>query len=296
MNMTDIALELGYSDSSVFTRAFKNYFSISPSMYRKQKSTNCKEDYFISTYNETGKTKKWTDNTLSETTKVKVERLDDFEVVYVRHTGDYVSLARNYRKLNDWVKSSLDLLGGKGKIGDFRYAPVIGPDIFSGIISNTTGMSVLDFANKNLFEPLNINIPGDIKFYDKKAYAFSKEIEAKSADSDECYSYFEQFVGLMDSKSSYVRARGFKLCCAQARWDSEGKLQRALSNMFRLLHDDKPTVVRQCLGALHEVALYHLELCNAIEEELKSIDLAKYKDSMFPLIQKDINDLLKVME
>lgn len=131
---------------------------------------------------------------------------------------------------------------------------------------------------------------------DKKAYAFSKEIEAKSADSDEYYSYFEQFVGLMHSKSSYVRARGFKLCCVQARWDTEGKLQRALSNMFMLLHDDKPTVVRQCLGALHEVALYRPELCNAIEEELERIDLSKYKDSMAPLIRKDINALQKVLE
>ena len=35
-----------------------------------------------------------------------------------------------YFTSEDWVKSSLDLLGGKGKIGEFRYAPVIGPDIF----------------------------------------------------------------------------------------------------------------------------------------------------------------------
>lgn len=68
----------------------------------------------------------------------------------------------------DWVKSSLDLLGGKGKIGDFRYAPVIGPDIFSGIIRNTTGMRVLEFANRNLFAPLSIQIPGDIYFEDKE--------------------------------------------------------------------------------------------------------------------------------
>ena len=52
----------------------------------------------------------------------------------------------------DWVTSSLDLLGGSGKIGDFRYAPVIGIDILSGILINTTGQSVLEFAQDNLFE------------------------------------------------------------------------------------------------------------------------------------------------
>lgn len=131
---------------------------------------------------------------------------------------------------------------------------------------------------------------------DKKAYAFSKKISAESADSNEYYSYFEDFVGLLDAKSSYVRTRGFTLCCTQARWDEEGKLAQALPNMFRLLHDEKPTVVRQCLGALHEVALYRPELCGAIEAELDRIDVSKYKDSMAPLIQKDMKKLLKVIE
>ena len=32
-----------------------------------------------------------------------------------------------YFSSGDWVKASLDLLGGRGEIGKFRYAPVIGP-------------------------------------------------------------------------------------------------------------------------------------------------------------------------
>ena len=34
-----------------------------------------------------------------------------------------------YFTSSDRVKFSLDLLGGHGKIGTFRYAPLIGPDI-----------------------------------------------------------------------------------------------------------------------------------------------------------------------
>ena len=75
---------------------------------------------------------------------------------------------RRYFSSEDWVKSSLDLLGGKGQIGKFRYAPLIGPDIFSGILVHTTGKSVLDFATENLFQPLDINVPGDVFFQDKK--------------------------------------------------------------------------------------------------------------------------------
>lgn len=73
-----------------------------------------------------------------------------------------------YFTSDDWVKASLDLLGGKGKIGEFRYTPVIGPDIFAGILVNATGMSVLEFARKYLFDPLDINISGDIIFTNKE--------------------------------------------------------------------------------------------------------------------------------
>lgn len=131
---------------------------------------------------------------------------------------------------------------------------------------------------------------------DKKAYALSKKIGAKSAASDEYYSYFDEFAGVLIAKSSYVRTRGFALCCAQARWDESGKLKSALSAMLALLHDEKPTVVRQCLGALHEVVLYRPELCKEIKKEVETIDLSKYKDSMSPLIKKDMDALLKMME
>ena len=73
-----------------------------------------------------------------------------------------------YFTSEDWVKSSLDLLGGKGTIGEFRYAPLIGPDIFSGVLVKTTGISVLDFANKYLFRPLEIQVQGDVIFNSKE--------------------------------------------------------------------------------------------------------------------------------
>ena len=130
---------------------------------------------------------------------------------------------------------------------------------------------------------------------DRKAYALSKEISAKSAASDEYYSFFDGFAGLLTAKSSYVRTRGFVLCCAQARWDEEGKLKNAMLGMLALLHDEKPTVVRQCLAALHEVILYRPELPEVIKSEVEKIDVSKYKDSMSPLIKKDIDELLDMI-
>ena len=130
----------------------------------------------------------------------------------------------------------------------------------------------------------------------RKAYALTREIAAQSAASDRFYADFDTFVRLITSKSSYVRTRGFVLCCAQARWDQQGRLADALPLLLTLLHDEKPTVVRQCLAALQEVALYRPELCDAILSELAAMDLSGYRDSMSPLIQRDMDELLTLME
>ncbi len=67
-----------------------------------------------------------------------------------------------YFMSGDWTKFSLNLLGGKGKIGDFRYTPLIGPDILSAILVKATGKSVFDFATENLFIPLGIQVEGNV--------------------------------------------------------------------------------------------------------------------------------------
>lgn len=73
-----------------------------------------------------------------------------------------------YFTSDNWVNSALDLLGGNGKIGEFRYTPLIGPDILSGILVKTTGQSVLDFATEYLFSPLGINVEGNVVFRNKE--------------------------------------------------------------------------------------------------------------------------------
>lgn len=98
-NMTDIAYELGFGDSAVFSRAFKNYYGISPLAYRKKYSTNCKENIFISEYNKPEKKKKWVKNPFSATGEMRIEQIPSKDVVYVRHVGTYQSLAGAYGKL-----------------------------------------------------------------------------------------------------------------------------------------------------------------------------------------------------
>lgn len=129
-----------------------------------------------------------------------------------------------------------------------------------------------------------------------EAYALLLRLEYESAQSDALYRYFGDFLGLLLHKSSLVRTRGFRIICAQARWDRDSLIEANLPALLALLDDEKATVVRQCLSALHGVLLYKPELSAAISEKLDSMDLSKYKESMSTLIMRDINELRKIMD
>ena len=91
-----------------------------------------------------------------------------------------------YFTSNDWVKFTLDLLGGKGRIGDFRYTPLVGPDILSGILVKAAGQSVFDFAAQHVFSPLNITVEDNVIFHSaREQSAFNKatDISGWVADS-----------------------------------------------------------------------------------------------------------------
>lgn len=98
-NITDIAYELGFADSGIFSRGFKNYFGISPREYRKEYSKNCKELFLISEYDKDIAKKEKADHQFSVTGKIELVNLEELQVVYVRHTGTYETLAKEYAKL-----------------------------------------------------------------------------------------------------------------------------------------------------------------------------------------------------
>lgn len=91
-----------------------------------------------------------------------------------------------YFTSGDGVKFSLDLLGGRGKIGTFRYTPLIGPDILSGVLKNAAGQSVFDFAAENLFSPLGITVERNVIFNTKEEQlAFNKATDISGWVSDD---------------------------------------------------------------------------------------------------------------
>ena len=130
----------------------------------------------------------------------------------------------------------------------------------------------------------------------KQSYGALLELERLSEETDDLYPYIERFADMVSDRAWAVRCRGFRLFCKQARWDDDGVIDRCLERALAILEDEKPTAVRQALAALLDVVPYKRELWTVIRGRLESMDLSRYKDSMAPLIQKDIQTLLNTMQ
>ena len=60
------------------------------------------------------------------------------------------------------IVTALDYLGGDTPTGAFRYSAIGGAHILSGILTQATGKSALEFAQERLFAPLGIDVPRGI--------------------------------------------------------------------------------------------------------------------------------------
>jgi CubicO group peptidase (beta-lactamase class C family) len=69
---------------------------------------------------------------------------------------------------SDWAKYTLDMLGEKGSIGDFKYSTA-GAHLLSAIITRSTGKSAREFANECLFKPIGMK---EIPDYEMNSFGF----------------------------------------------------------------------------------------------------------------------------
>lgn len=133
------------------------------------------------------------------------------------------------------------------------------------------------------------------KLYDKDnntSYNCLKELEFISASSNELYSYMKEFLEMLNSDLSYIRVRGFRLICSQAKWDDDNIINNNIDLILSKFDDEKPTSIRQYLSVINNILLYKIELTDKIKNKLINIDYTKYKDTMIPLIKKDITIIL----
>lgn len=122
----------------------------------------------------------------------------------------------------------------------------------------------------------------------KKAYLVLIELEKTSEVSNILYPYINKFVDMMQSKNYYVKIRGLRLFCMQSRWDDNRIIDKNIDLALDILNDERPTIIRQALEYLREIAIYKGELKGKILGKIDNLDTTKFKDSMKDLINKDI--------
>jgi hypothetical protein len=128
---------------------------------------------------------------------------------------------------------------------------------------------------------------------DKQAYECLKKLLALSQCSAQAYAYFPDYVELMQSGHSYRRTRGMLLIAANAKWDTEYKLDEVMDTFLRCLMEAKPIEARQEIRAAGAIALARPDLADEIARALTNLNLFRYPDTMRPLIRKDIAETLK---
>lgn len=130
---------------------------------------------------------------------------------------------------------------------------------------------------------------------DKYACACAEKIISESRETDEWYEYFDAFAALLSYPKSLVRNRALYILAANVQWDDEGRFDAVLPEYLSHITDEKPITARQCVKALAEVGRAKPQYVPAILSALRAADLSGYRDSMRPLIEKDMAETEKAL-
>jgi len=130
---------------------------------------------------------------------------------------------------------------------------------------------------------------------DKYACALADKIISESQETDAWYEYFDDFASLLDHPKSLVRNRVLHILAANAQWDNENHFDLIISDFLAHITDEKPITARQCVKALAQVGFAKPQYIPRILSCFRDADLSKYKDSMRPLIEKDMEETEKVL-
>lgn len=128
------------------------------------------------------------------------------------------------------------------------------------------------------------------------AYKALQELQRKSEDSDEVYSYMDRLGDMLDNDNSYIRTRGLTLLACNSKWDRDNKIDEIIDKYLKHITDVKPITARQCIKLLPTIAKNKPELKDDIVSALRKADIFFYDDSMRTLVCKDIQKSLKEIQ
>ena len=123
---------------------------------------------------------------------------------------------------------------------------------------------------------------------DNYACAYANKIIRESQESDQWYPFVKEFASLLHHPKSLVRNRIMHILAANAQWDCDHAFDGFIDEFLTHITDDKPISARQCIQALTAIGSAKPQYIRRIRSAFQAADLSKYKDSMRPLIEKDM--------
>lgn len=130
---------------------------------------------------------------------------------------------------------------------------------------------------------------------DKAACAFADRIISESLETDKWYEHFDEFAALLSHPKSLVRNRAIYILAANAGWDEDCRFDGIMDEFLSHITDEKPITARQCIKALAQIGAAKPRYIPRILSCLRNADLSKYRDSMRPLIEKDVAETERIL-
>ena len=131
---------------------------------------------------------------------------------------------------------------------------------------------------------------------DKLRYHSLLLLEHRSEKYDDVYPFWDIFCEKLRNTNSYQRSIGVMLIAANVKWDRKNKIDITINDYLKILDDEKPITVRQCIQSLSKIVIYRTNLHNKIANELIYIDIMYHKSTMRKLILLDILNILVLIK
>ena len=129
-----------------------------------------------------------------------------------------------------------------------------------------------------------------------QGYAALKELLEISGESGAVYPYMDQFMEKLNSDNSYFRTRALALIVANAKWDTDCRIDENIDAILSHITDPKPITARQFIRDLPALAAAKPDLRQDILSALRRADTLRYPLSMRPLVERDIRNTVEEID
>lgn len=117
-------------------------------------------------------------------------------------------------------------------------------------------------------------------------------LQQRSALRNDVYPFWDTFSEKLKSDNSYQRSIGLMLIAENAKWDIENRMEKTIEEYLKLLNDERPITVRQCIQSLEKIVTHKPGLNGRIAGSLISLNLMAIKATMRKSILLDILNVL----